>query len=100
MDQDIATYSDLGVVGFELWTVNNGTIFDNVLITDDVDYAKKVAEELWMPLSEGEKAKKEAWSKARQAEREAAEKKAEEKKDEPTVATLSEEALEEIKDEL
>lgn len=96
MDQDIATYSDLGVVGFELWTVNNGTIFDNVLITDDVDYAKKVAEELWMPLSEGEKAKKEAWK----AEREAAEKKAEEKKDEPTVATLSEEAVEEIKDEL
>jgi calreticulin len=97
----MATYSGLGVVGFELWTVNNGTIFDNVLITDDVDYAKKVAEELWMPLSEGEKAKKEAWSKARQAEREAAEKKAEKaKKGEPTVATLSEEAVEEIKDEL
>merc|ERR1712070_305681 len=34
-------------VGFELWIVNNGTIFDNILVTDSLDYAKEQAEKLW-----------------------------------------------------
>ena len=53
-------------VGFEVWTVNNGTIFDNILVTDDVDYAKAQADRLWKATSEGEKAAKEAWTKAKE----------------------------------
>jgi calreticulin len=50
-------------VGFELWIVNNGTIFDNILVTDSLDHAKEQAEKLWRPTSKGEKEKKEAWDK-------------------------------------
>lgn len=30
-----------------IFQVKSGTLFDNVLITDDPDYAKKLAEETW-----------------------------------------------------
>lgn len=50
-------------MGFELWIVNNGTIFDNILVTDSIDYAKEQAEKLWRPTSKDEKEKKEAWDK-------------------------------------
>merc|ERR1711972_360754 len=55
---------DSAYVGYELWIVNNGTIFDNILVTDDIEYAKKKGEELWRPTSKGEKEKKEEWDKA------------------------------------
>lgn len=58
----LAAY-DSAYVGFELWIVNNGTIFDNILVTDDIEYAKKKGEELWRPTADGEKAKKEEWDK-------------------------------------
>jgi len=58
----LAAY-DSAYVGFELWIVNNGTIFDNILVTDDIEYAKKKGEELWRPTSKGEKEKKEEWDK-------------------------------------
>ena len=50
-------------IGYELWVVNNGTIFDNILVTDSVEYAKAQAEKLWRPTANGEKEKKEAWDK-------------------------------------
>merc|ERR1719240_294615 len=50
-------------VGFELWIVNNGTIFDNILVTDDIEYAKAQGEKLWRPTSKGEKDVKEKWDK-------------------------------------
>merc|ERR1712072_1673513 len=43
--------------------VNNGAIFDNILVTDDLEYAKAQGEKLWRPTSEGEKEKKETWDK-------------------------------------
>jgi len=51
-------------VGFELWIVNNGTIFDNILVTDDLDYAIAQGTKLWKPTADAEKEKKEAWDKA------------------------------------
>ncbi|KAH8056742.1 hypothetical protein JL720_14212 [Aureococcus anophagefferens] len=42
-----AKYSGLSTVGFELWTVNAGSIFDNILVTDDKAYADKAAEATW-----------------------------------------------------
>ena len=58
----LAAYESF-MVGYELWTVNNGTIFDNILVTDDVEYAKAQGEKLWRPTAKGEKEKKEAWDK-------------------------------------
>merc|ERR1712146_290810 len=42
-----AKYKDLTTVGFELWTVNGGSIFDNILVTDDKKHADKMADETW-----------------------------------------------------
>merc|ERR1719335_2052273 len=58
----LAAY-DSFYVGYELWIVNNGTIFDNILVTDDLEYAKAQGEKLWRPTSKGEKEKKEEWDK-------------------------------------
>ena len=60
--EQLAAYDSFHV-GYELWVVNNGTIFDNILVTDDKEYAKAQGEKLWKPTSEGEKEKKEAWDK-------------------------------------
>merc|ERR1712054_549396 len=59
----LAAYENLKSVGYELWIVNNGTIFDNILVTDDLEYAKAQGEKLWRPTSKDEKEKKEAWDK-------------------------------------
>jgi len=58
----LAAYDSM-YVGFELWIVNNGTIFDNILVTDDLDYAIAQGEKLWKPTADGEKEKKEAYDK-------------------------------------
>jgi len=58
----LAAY-DSFYVGYELWIVNNGTIFDNILVTDDLAYAQAQGEKLWLPTSEGEKESKEKWDK-------------------------------------
>merc|ERR1711935_482798 len=58
----LAAY-DSFMVGYELWIVNNGTIFDNILVTDDIDYAKAQGEKLWRPTFKGEKEVKEKWDK-------------------------------------
>nr|GMD09372.1 calreticulin isoform X2 [Ipomoea batatas] len=36
--------------------VKSGTLFDNVLVSDDPEYAKKLAEETWAKNKDGEKA--------------------------------------------
>lgn len=45
-----------------MWQVKSGTIFDNVLITDDVEYAKKALDGL-KDTQEGEKKAKEEQDK-------------------------------------
>ena len=59
----LAAYEKMTYIGFELWVVNNGTIFDNILVTDDLEYAKAQGEKLFKPTKDGEKEKKEAWDK-------------------------------------
>ncbi|KAI8060657.1 Calreticulin family-domain-containing protein [Gilbertella persicaria] len=44
VDHEIYAY-DFGHVGIDVWQVKSGTIFDNILITDDIEEAKKVREE-------------------------------------------------------
>merc|ERR1712061_61566 len=35
-DDALGQYADFGFLGFDLWQVKGGTIFDNVIVTDDV----------------------------------------------------------------
>jgi len=66
-----AKYETLDYVGFELWTVNAGSVFDNVLVTDDEEYAKKAASETFDKIVEGEKDAKDEWKKLNEPEPEA-----------------------------
>merc|ERR1712012_929351 len=56
-DDAIYKYEDFGFIGFDLWQVKGGTIFDNIIITDDKAEADSFAAK-WKALSEVEKAKK------------------------------------------
>merc|ERR1712137_1474355 len=56
-DDTLYKYDDFGFIGFDLWQVKGGTIFDNVIITDDVAEADTFVKK-WKALSEVEKAKK------------------------------------------
>ena len=40
-------HPNLKYIGFELWQVKSGTIFDNILVTDDIEYAKKFADDTY-----------------------------------------------------
>ena len=40
--KEIGKYKEFCTIGFDLWQVKSGTIFDNVLVTDDPEHAKKV----------------------------------------------------------
>jgi len=53
--KDLGKYDEVCKIGFDLWQVKSGTIFDNVLITDDPAEAKKVGEEVWKSLFDAEK---------------------------------------------
>ncbi|GLT77788.1 hypothetical protein SLA2020_493460 [Shorea laevis] len=55
-DPDLYVYPKLKYVGIELWQVKSGTLFNNVLITDDPEYAKQLAEETWGKHKDAEKA--------------------------------------------
>jgi len=43
-------------VGFELWQVKSGTIFDDIIVTDSLEEAQKFAEETFFKKRDGEKA--------------------------------------------
>merc|ERR1712173_96067 len=70
--EDVYKMKPIGFIGLEVWQVKAGTIFDNILLTDDKDLAKerrdavmkgfkkeKIAHEL-VKKEEEEKAKAEA----------------------------------------
>merc|ERR1719373_474087 len=66
-DDAVYKYSDFGFLGFDLWQVKGGTIFDNVIITDDVAEADTFAKK-WKELSEVEKAAKKAEDESKKSE--------------------------------
>ncbi|PKA64252.1 Calreticulin [Apostasia shenzhenica] len=67
-DPDLYVFPSLKYVGIELWQVKSGTLFDNVLISDDPEYAKKVAEETWAKNKDAEKAAFDEAEKKREEE--------------------------------
>jgi len=95
-----AKYSDLTHVGFELWTVNSGSVFDNIYVGDSLDEAKEFAETTWKAvvgddLQKEKDAKKEFDDAKKAAEEAEKEDEEEEEEDED-----EEEEEEEEKDEL
>merc|ERR1712146_666635 len=56
-DDAVYKYPDFGFLGFDLWQVKGGTIFDNIIVTDEVAEADKFAK-TWKALSEVEAAAK------------------------------------------
>jgi|ERR1711935_1256026 len=58
-DDKLYSYPKFTTVGIDVWQVKSGTIFDNILVTDDVEYAKAHGEKTWKAGKDAEKAAKE-----------------------------------------
>nr|CAD7265242.1 unnamed protein product [Timema shepardi] len=69
-DPEIYRKDEVCAIGFDLWQVKAGTIFDNVLITDDPEHAKEFGEEVWRSTLEGEKKMKESQDEEERKKRE------------------------------
>merc|ERR1711972_1006888 len=66
-DDALYKYEDFGFIGFDLWQVKGGTIFDNVIVTDDAAEADAFVKK-WKDLSEVEKEAKKKEDEVRKAE--------------------------------
>merc|ERR1711937_724671 len=76
-DDAVYKYADFSFIGFDLWQVKGGTIFDNVIVCDDKAEADTFAAK-WKALSEVEKEEK---KKADDAKKESEKKKEDEADD-------------------
>merc|ERR1711865_1121747 len=101
------SYDSFAYVGIDVWQVKSGTIFDNLLITDDVAVATAAAEKIKASQDVEKAAKKVADDKkaeedaaaAKKAEEESAAKKAEEDAAKAAEEPAAEAAAEETKKE-
>jgi len=87
-DDSLYKFDDIGYVGFEIWQVKSGTIFDNIIVTDSVEEAEQFAKETFEKTKDAEKKMKDKQDEEerKKQEEEDAKRKAEEdakKKDEP-----------------
>merc|ERR1712153_174742 len=73
-DDKVYSYADFGFIGFDLWQVKGGTIFDNVIVTDDVAEADTFAAK-WKALSAIETEAKKKEDEAKKDEKPADDKK-------------------------
>jgi len=48
-DDKLYLRKEICAIGFDLWQVKSGTIFNNVLITNDIELAKEKANTIWKP---------------------------------------------------
>jgi len=74
-DANLYRFTDNKFVGFEIWQVKAGTIFDNIIVTDDQAEADKLAE-LTKKTQEGEKKMKEKEDEEKRKQEEEARSKA------------------------
>jgi calreticulin len=69
-DNTIADFNAISAIGLEVWQVKSGTVFDNLLVTDSIEEAKKAADAI-LEQQKKEKAedeKKQAEEKAKAEE--------------------------------
>jgi len=81
-DENLGVFESFEGIGFDLWQVKSGTIFDNIIITDSVDEAKAFYDATTAKTKEGEKKMKEKvdTEKAAKEEEERKKRESEEKK--------------------
>merc|ERR1712110_535609 len=79
-DNTVYKFDDFGFLGFDLWQVKGGAIFDNVIVCDDKAEADGFAKK-WKALSEVEKAKKKEEDDAKASEEKKDDSKAEDDDD-------------------
>merc|ERR1712070_452682 len=91
-DDKVYSFADFGFIGFDLWQVKGGTIFDNVIVCDDKAEADTFAAK-WKALSEVEKEEK---KKADDAKKEEDKKKEDEKDDDDDDDDAEEKDSEEV----
>jgi len=89
--KELGKYDEVCKIGFDLWQVKSGTIFDNVLITDDVAKAKEVGDEVWKALKDAEKTMKDEQDEAEKKKAEEEAKNANDKEDEDDDEDLDDE---------
>ncbi|KAK3138317.1 hypothetical protein QOZ80_5AG0367270 [Eleusine coracana subsp. coracana] len=69
-DPDLYVLKPLQYVGIEVWQVKAGSVFDNILICDDPDYARHVVDEVFGANKEAEKEAFEGAERRRKAREE------------------------------
>jgi len=99
-DNKLYRYSDIGAIGLDLWQVKSGSIFDNILVCDDADFAKQYAKDTFEAMKDGEKKMKEKRDEEDRLKREEEEKKRKEEEDAKKDDEKEEEDDEAHKDEL
>merc|ERR1711935_545609 len=95
-DDTLYSFDSFAFVGIDVWQVKSGTIFDNLLITDDAAVATAAVEKIKV-AQDAEKAAKKVADDAKAAEDAAAAKKAEEDAAAPAEDAEEAEAAEENK---
>jgi len=63
-DDSLYAYDSWGAIGLDLWQVKSGSVFDNFLISDDLDGALEAAKKVVADSKEGEEAMKAEQDKA------------------------------------
>jgi len=76
-DDNAYIYKDLEYVGIEIWQVKSGTIFDNIIVTDDVEEAEKLFNDTFVKSHDAEKKMFDDIEKVKREKEEAERKKAE-----------------------
>jgi len=96
--KDIGKYAENCKIGFDLWQVKSGTIFDNMMITDDPAEAKAAGEALWAVTKEAEKKMKDAQDEEERAKAEAEAGEKADDEDDEDLDDLDDEEEDEIKE--
>ncbi|CAI9728618.1 calreticulin-like [Octopus vulgaris] len=74
-DTNLYKYTSIGAVGFDLWQVKSGTIFDNIFVGNSVADADEHAKETWAKTKDPEKKMKDQQEEEERKVREEEEKK-------------------------
>ena len=54
-DTPLANIGKIGAVGVEIWTMDDGIYFDNILVANDPQLAEEYREKYWAPKAAKEK---------------------------------------------
>ncbi|VDN02593.1 unnamed protein product [Thelazia callipaeda] len=81
-NDDLYVFKDIGAIGFDLWQVKSGTIFDDIIVTDSIEVAKEFGKKTLEVTKEGEKKMKAAQDEEEERKRKEEEEREEKEKKE------------------